>query len=410
MELLLKELIAKKDVVGIANFIKTHDLKIENNKVIPNNNEHIKYLRNFWDQRQLIRKILLNSTYGATANPGSRWYDPRVAQSVTLTGRCIAVHMQAKMNEIITGSYDHLGDSIVYGDTDSGYFSAYEVMKDLPEFSDYEWTKENVIDLYDGISEVVNDSFSDYMVDAFNCTKTQGSIIKAGREVCGVRGLFITKKRYAVLVYDNDGKRTDTDGKPGKIKAMGLDLKRSDTPKPVQEFLNEIITRVLTTHTEQDIMNFIVEFRKEFRNWDPWYMGSPKRVNNLTKYRQIRNLQRSANLKGNRIDEKKTIPGHVSASLNWNLLREINDDRYSMEIQDGAKVIVCKLSGNPMGMTSVAYPVDEMQLPEWFKKLPFDRDAMEQSLVDKKIKNLLSVLNWDISDRNDTTFNQLFTF
>ena len=34
---------------------------------------------------------------------------------------------------------------------------------------------------------------------------------------------FITKKRYAMLVFDNEGKREDVDGKAGKIKAMGLD-------------------------------------------------------------------------------------------------------------------------------------------------------------------------------------------
>jgi DNA polymerase elongation subunit (family B) len=57
--------------------------------------------------------------------------------------------------------------------------------------------------------------------------------------------LFITKKRYAVLNYDKEGKRLDVDGKPGKIKAMGLDLKRSDTPEYMQNFLEEILMDVL---------------------------------------------------------------------------------------------------------------------------------------------------------------------
>ena len=45
------------------------------------------------------------------------------------------------------------------------------------------------------------------------------------------------------------------------------------------------------------------------------------------------------------------------------------DKASSMTITDGAKVIVCKVKDNPMGFTSVAYPVDELRLPEWFKKL-----------------------------------------
>jgi DNA polymerase elongation subunit (family B) len=73
----------------------------------------------FWDKRQLIRKINLNSLYGALLNPGSRFFDQRLGQSTTLVGRTIARHMAASINECITGEYDHLGKAIIYGDTDS---------------------------------------------------------------------------------------------------------------------------------------------------------------------------------------------------------------------------------------------------------------------------------------------------
>ena len=105
--------------------------------------EEYKRLAAFYDQRQLIKKILLNSLYGAIGNAGSRWYDPRVAQSITLTGRCIARHMQAKCNEVITGYYDNLGDSIVYGDsvtgdtlirTDSGEITIETLFNQCPGF------------------------------------------------------------------------------------------------------------------------------------------------------------------------------------------------------------------------------------------------------------------------------------
>ncbi len=73
----------------------------------------------FHDKRQLIKKILLNSLYGALLNPYCRFFDQRMGQSVTLTGRCITKHMISKMNEIFTGEYDYKGKSIIYGDTDS---------------------------------------------------------------------------------------------------------------------------------------------------------------------------------------------------------------------------------------------------------------------------------------------------
>jgi len=74
----------------------------------------------YWDKRQLVKKINLNSLYGAILNPGCRFFDKRIGQSTTLTGRVIAKHMDAFTNECITGKYDHTGDAIIYGDSVTG--------------------------------------------------------------------------------------------------------------------------------------------------------------------------------------------------------------------------------------------------------------------------------------------------
>jgi hypothetical protein len=74
----------------------------------------------YWDKRQLVKKINLNSLYGAILNPGCRFFDGRIGQSTTLTGRQIAKHMASKVNEIITGEYDHVGKAVIYGDSVTG--------------------------------------------------------------------------------------------------------------------------------------------------------------------------------------------------------------------------------------------------------------------------------------------------
>ena len=74
----------------------------------------------YWDKRQLVKKINLNSLYGAILNPGCRFFDKRIGQSTTLTGRAIAQHMDAYVNECITGKYDHVGEAIIYGDSVTG--------------------------------------------------------------------------------------------------------------------------------------------------------------------------------------------------------------------------------------------------------------------------------------------------
>jgi len=354
----------------------------------------------YWDKRQLVKKINLNSLYGAILNPGCRFFDKRIGQSTTLTGRAIARHMAGKVNEVITGDFDHVGRAIIYGDTDSCYFSAYRTLqKDINKGS-IPWTKETIVQLYDQIANEVNQTFSQFMLDAFHCPKSRGEVIKAGREIVGSKALFITKKRYAVLYYDKEGKRQDVEGKPGKIKAMGLDLKRSDTPEFIQNFLSDVLEMVLTGSSEEQVLDFISNFRTEFKSRPGWEKGSPKRANNITEYQRKEEKQGKANM-----------PGHVRASINWNTLKRMFNDKYSMGITDGAKVIVCKLKDNPLEYTSVAYPVDELRLPKWFKELPFDHEEMEATIIDKKLENLIGVLGWDIRSTEQTnTFNKLFDF
>jgi DNA polymerase elongation subunit (family B) len=355
----------------------------------------------FWDKRQLVKKINLNSLYGAILNPGCRFFDKRIGQSTTLTGRAIARHMDAHINECITGEYNHTGAAIIYGDTDSCYFSAWPILRNEVEYGRMEWSKEICIQLYDSIADQVNHSFPGFMEQAFHCPRDMGSLIKAGRELVADRSLFITKKRYAVNIIDLEGKRLDVQGRPGKTKAMGLDLKRSDTPKIIQDFLLEILNKVLAGADRESIIERIREFKYAFKERPGWEKGSPKRVNNLTKYAAEEAKLGRANM-----------PGHVRAALNWNSLRKMNGDNYSMQIVDGMKTIVCKLRSNALGWTSIGYPTDESRLPAWFCELPFDDGEMEATVVDGKVDNLLGVLDWDLASATNTnnTFTSLFSF
>ena len=355
----------------------------------------------FWDKRQLVKKINLNSLYGAILNPGCRFFDQRIGQSTTLTGRIIAKHMDAHVNEAITGEYNHVGTSVIYGDTDSVYFSAWPQIKEEVEAGRMEWNREICVQLYDTIADSVNESFPGFMERACHCPRDMGAIIKGGRELIASKGLFIKKKRYGILMFDFEGNRLDTHGKPGKMKAMGLDLKRSDTPKIVQEFLSELLMDVLTGAQKEDIIVKVKDFKLKFAERPAWEKGTPKRVNNLTKY-----TAEEARL------GKANMPGHVRAAMNWNNLKRMHGDNYSTTIIDGMKTIVCKLKDNPVGYTSVGYPTDESHIPQWFKDLPFDDSLMESTIVDQKVENLLGVLEWRIAESTDikTTFDDLFSF
>jgi len=279
----------------------------------------------------------------------------------------------------------------------SSQFSAWPMMKPMVDSGETEWSKEIAVNLYTAIGDKVNASFPDFMKKNFNCPEQFGQLIRGSCETVGTKALYITKKRYAILNYYKDGKYLSEP----KLKAMGLDLRRSDTPVVCQKFLKTILLELLNDGTEQKIIQMINEFKEKFRALPLPEQGTPKRVNKLTYYDDL--IKKG---KGNR------VPGHVRAAINWNTLRDINKDRVSTRIVDGMKCVVCPMKENNLDMSSVAYPTDEVYLPDWFTKLPFDNEAMIAAVVDKKIENLFSRLsNWnsiESATRKINTYSDFF--
>ena len=323
--------------------------------------------------------------------------------------------MASEVNQNITGIYDYKGEASQYCDTDSNYFSAYEILKANPDTAALVNDRDFMLDLYKNIGDNVNESFPPFMDRAFNTGLENGAIIAAGLELVGENAIFMKKKRYAILKYwDEDNGRLDIDGKPGKIKAIGLEVRRSDTPKYMQTFMEEILMDVLQGAGEAETIAKIRDFRFDvFRAREPWNKGSPKKVNGLTKYmeklgligKKVTTLEAALNAK----KTNNTVPGHVRAAINWNTLRNLNKDKQAVELTDGSNIIVCKLKRNQLNMTSVAFPYDEMFLPDWFKSLPFDEDAMEEIIIDKKMDNLLGIMKWDLSKTKiSKDFDDLF--
>lgn len=115
----LQACIDARNVAKLQQLLIDYNLTISDGKIIPKNKEEYSDYVKFWNQRQQATKILLNSLYGALLNESMKFYDKRIGQSVTLTGRCITKHMTSQINQQITGEYDVYGESIVYNDTDS---------------------------------------------------------------------------------------------------------------------------------------------------------------------------------------------------------------------------------------------------------------------------------------------------
>ena len=343
-----------------------------------------------------VMKIFLNSTYGAYLNIGFRFFDPRLGRSVTLSGRVVVQHMGNFSGKIIVGKYEQDSRALIYGDTDSSYCRLDWYMDKLG----MERNIDNAVKLADDLGEKLNSSFPSFMNENFLIGKKRGGIIQTGREIVARRGLFRdVKKKYALYVVDDEGKRVDD------IKVKGMEPRRSDTPKFVQNFLMDCITGVLQHNKNYDeIYESVQDFRYNvFREKDPWRRGRPCRVNNLTiKSAQIESYEES------RADgyigiEKPKPHFSVVASKNTNDLIRAHDEKNWDLIRDGDKVEVLDLKkGNLLDMRSVAIKVDEIYVPDWFKELPFDNDVHEGKLLDQKLFNVLgAIMDWDFSPKTD---------
>lgn len=149
----LKEIVADGHSKRVVQYMNQHNLMVKDGKAIHRHQKDLKRIIGFWDKRQLVKKINLNSAYGALLNAGSRFFDQRLGQSTTLSGRTITKHMAARTNEMITGVYDHYGDAIVYGDTDS----EISTTKHLTNFGE-----KTIEELFNGCEEFWKDGDKEY--------------------------------------------------------------------------------------------------------------------------------------------------------------------------------------------------------------------------------------------------------
>lgn len=288
--------------------------------------------------------------------------------------------------DISMGGLNHyfFANNILVHNTDSVYFSVAHYYKE--NGIDFDMSKDEIVDLYKAIGDTVGESFPSFMDEMFNTGIEKGKNVGADLEMVGSRGLFLKKKRYAILKYWEDGFRLDVDGKPGKIKAMGLEIKRSDTPRYIQDFLESTLIALLVGEPEEELRQRVRAFKQEFKDKPSVEKGQPKTVKNYSnRYKEYQ-------------ETGKCPVGHVLAAIQWNKLRNLNDDKSVPEATDGSKVIVCKLKPNPLGINSIGYPIDcKEYLPEWFLSLPFDNDEMEKSVLTKKLGNIFGILDMDLA-------------
>lgn len=357
--------------------------------------EELSALAEFYNMVQNAKKLFLNSTYGAYLNRFFRFYDPRCGRSVTLSGRVVVKHMCRKACELLGGEYDFNREVLLGGDTDSTYISyeSYMIREGI------ERTLENATRIGDEVGDTINDSFVQYLAEQFLVPPERCKIVQVKRETVFDRAIFKNKKkRYAMHVLDKEGKIIPK-GHKDELKIVGMEVKRSDTPKIIQDFLQECLRLVLVEgYEEEDLRGYVDEFRTQWRSMPPWKQGSPVRVHNLYTSNIIMD---NFNERDDGTGKKPLIYYAVQAARNTNMLMERFKETRWEPLKDGDKVDVIYLKpGNHYKVDSIAIRVGEEHIPDWFVELPFDTDAQEKKLIDQKLDNTFGSLGWEFGPRD----------
>jgi len=343
-------------------------------------NEKAKY----YDRLQYVYKIKMNSLYGALSNLYFRFYDLRMAESTTGTGRVILKHECAKVNELLTGIYDMFGEAVIAGDTDSCYFKTFAQ------------NREEAVQVADAVAEKINVSFKEFVGETFLCNLGYDDVIKVTRDLISDRGIFVEKKRYILHIVDKKGVLSDS------MKIMGLDTKKTTLPKPIASKLNKFIEEFLKGRPWADIAQEIVVYKDQLWNTDKvMSIGLPKGVKGIEKY--------TAEYKKFGINAR--LPGHVAASIHYNLCLKLYNDKISIPITSGMKIKVFYLTQKYGKFKSVALPTDLEVVPQWFlDNFRIDFDAHIERLVDKPLENILGAIGKKSPTRQDLFLDTVFEF
>ena len=324
---------------------------------------------------QMARKIQLNSLFGAYGSEYFRYYDDRVAEGITMTGQYIIRHVGNALNaylNTVCGTTDF--DFSFYSDTDSCYVTLDPLVKkyyaDLP--------KDKIIDIIDTICKTkIQEVLDEVCQDIAQYTNAFQQKITFKREAIADKGLWVSKKRYALNVYDNEGVRYATP----KLKVMGLEIVRSSTPSAIRDALKDAV-KICLDGKESTLHSFIQEMRTKFFTLSPEDIAFPRSVNGLEKYAHATEIY------------TKGTPMHVRASLLYNkMIVEKQITQKYEKIEEGNKIKFLYLNErNPLRQNCMAFM---SKLPKEFELHRFvDYDMMFQKTFIEPLQSIIEGLNW----------------
>ena len=208
--------------------------------------ENDEFMKNILDKRQLSIKVTANSLYGQMGAITSAFYEPDVAASTTAVGRKLLFYGRS----IIEECYDNINVKVsdgttvkvkaqcVYGDTDSVFFK-FNLRN--PETNE----------------KIVNKEALVYTIElAKQAGELASKFLKAPHDLEYEKTFYpwilLSKKRYVGILYEDNPDK-------GKMKYMGIVLKRRDNAPIVKDIYGGIVNIIMTEKSISKSIKFLNE-------------------------------------------------------------------------------------------------------------------------------------------------------
>ena len=330
---------------------------------------------------QINLKIALNSAYGALGNQWFRFYDVRNAEAVSVAGQLSIRWAERAVNEYLNKVLETDNeDYVLASDTDSLYVTM-EKMVEKVGLTDTDKIIKFLDTVCDGKIQDVIDKCYGEMAEYVNAFQ-QKMVMK--REVLADVGIWVAKKHYVLNVHNSEGVQYEEP----KLKIMGIEAVKSSTPEPCRNALKKAF-KIMMNGTEDDVINFIEEFKTEFNTFPAEDISFPRSVKGLAKYYDSATIYR------------KSTPIHVKGSLIYNkILQNKRLTRKYPVIQEGEKIKYAYLKEpNPTGDSVIAMLnnlPDEFDLKQY---IDYEKQ-FSKSFLDPMI-GILSVIGWKHERKND---------
>ena len=352
----------------------------------------------YFNRRQHIQKIVLNSMYGVLGLPVFRFYDLDNAEATTKTGQALIKFTKKIGNHFYNKELGTEKDYCIYIDTDSVFYSAVPLIEHRfpnQDLSDVMKTQ-RINEIATEVQKYLNDSYH-YFAKKFCNLDIHRFEIK--QEIVAKAGLFIVKKRYGMKIISDNGVQVN------KTMVKGLDTVRSNFAPLFRKLLSDVLDDILGSVPKDKIDHRITRFKKNLKFSPLDEISSPTGVKGIWKY-----LQKNKENTSSFSQMKKGCPVHVKAAIAYNdLVRYFGQDKRYGFINNGDKIRWVYLKNNPLGLRVVAYKghEDPPEIMEFIRNT-MDIDKIYDQALTKKIQMFYDCLRWGKPVDKEQTIERFF--